>query len=216
MFIYLGYGHNFYLNGFAKSSRNPAEKRIVIKASVQLCYTQDDAFNNPALLGRIENLNKSIEVFGKTAGPTYSVSNNSRYGSSTQTYTSRTLDIAYAQDEWAVMPRLAIASNPYLHGIRWELAIGYNIPLAESGGLFLYQDDGNGNSKGIAGKFSLSQPTLTFNYNNQPTPSAPYRFSNYYIGFTLSPTHWRHRPARPPSAHPLFGRRRDQTPKTSS
>jgi hypothetical protein len=199
----VNYGYHFYLNGFGRHERNPAEKTFVISPSLQLSYVEDGAYNDPAKLGSIDNVNKTISAFGRTSGPEFSITTHSRYGSYTKTYATRTLDIGYGQEELSLMPRISISNNPYLHRYRCEVVVGYNIPWLEKGSIFLYQNDGNGNRQGFGDKLSLRQPGLTVTYDNQPIRSAPYRFPNYYLGFILSPTHWRHRrtkPSKPPVA----------------
>jgi hypothetical protein len=208
--LFAGYGYTFYVNGFGDRSRRPEQKAFLIKPSLALSYTQDNGFNDPARMGTIDNSDKTILLFGQTASPSYSITTSyGRSGTSTTTYSAKTLDISYAQYELAVMPKITITSNPYLNGIRWALTIGYNIPLNERGRIQLLQDDGDGNQKAISSPIPLSDGRLLATYNNQPITAAPYRFSNYFLSLEISAVHFKYRkfkPGRPNRG--LFGRRR--------
>jgi hypothetical protein len=193
----LGYGYNFYLDGF-HHSQTIEGKSFVIKPSISIAYTVDNGSNSGASLGSIDNQDKTITVFGKTANPTFDVTTTTDDGngnttSSTDTYDARNLNVAYVERELSLVPKIAISNNQYKKGVHWQLEFGYNIPVHELGGFSLTQDDGNGNTNNIAGLIDIYQHGVQATYNGRPVSASPFHFSGPYLEFTLSIPIYKHR-----------------------
>ena len=185
-----GYGRNFYLDGFKHSSTIEG-KAWVIKPSLSISYTRDNGDNSDAILGSINNTGKTINVLGQVANPTFDVTTTStdddgNSTSTTSTYNASSLNIAYVQREFALMPKLTISNNPFKKGPHLELTLGYNIPLHERGGISLLQDAGNNNLHYVSHLVDLNHEGITATYNGRRITGAPFVFSGFYLNFTLS------------------------------
>lgn len=194
----IGYGYNFYLNG---RHTNPTEgKGFVIKPSISLSLTYDAGDNRDAGLGKLDNNNKSINAFGKSSGSNFSVTTVDYIFAdittgSTHTYNTKTLDVGYLQHEFSLMPRISISNNQYskCKGPHWELSVGYNIPIADWGGIAFTQDDGNSHNNALDGSVGVGHSGLTTTYNGRPVTSTPFRFSGLSFNFALSLLAFRHK-----------------------
>jgi hypothetical protein len=187
--IFLGYGHNFYL-GF-KSSQSPEDKALVIKPSLSFSYSRYDGGNSNAHLGSIDNTGHSIDVLGHTAGQTFDVQNPADPNdpgsvATTTTEGATSLDFAYVQREWALLPQLSITSNQYKKGPHWEFTVGYNLPIGEQGGIAINQSGDGGDNNTVAGLVDLNHEGIETSYNGRPVSSAPFHFSGLFWNISLS------------------------------
>jgi hypothetical protein len=189
----IGYGYSWYLNGFGEHEKNMADRRFVLRASINV-FVNDDI--SGVSLGNIDNKNRTIQVLGVTAKPTYTQDETDDDGNDyTETDSAHNLKIFYKQYEGALMPKISIGSNPYRHATlskdgtylqgrytNWELSLGYNIPFSDEGEIILRQDS---NPDNPIGTFQLNTHGLTYMYNGKPTIFAPFRFSGLYVSFAL-------------------------------
>ena len=125
----IGYGYNFYLDGFNHHAEEAEQKTFVLKPSISVAWTQDNGSNGDASLGSIDNEGRTIRALGKEADPTFDITDSydDGYGNTTTTtttYDAKSLDIAYVQHELALMPKLGISNNQYKRGLHWELSVG--------------------------------------------------------------------------------------------
>lgn len=175
-----GWGHLWYFDP-GRKAEGFRSKRWVIKASLNLNYTTDRENGKRAVLGSIDNLDKTIFALGLASGPSFTIS--TRAG--TTTYKTSRLNISYSQRELALLPKIGFAKNPY-HGFRrWELNLGYNLPLIDRPGIYLDQAATDGTRKGLADAVTIHHPGIVASYNGRPIGSAPFGFGGPYIQFAL-------------------------------
>jgi len=171
-----GYGFIWYAD--TRRTREPEDKRMAIKVSLNLNYSADAAGSGDALLGSIDNANKTIYLLGHEADPTFTTGGGR---SPTVTNNAKTLNVSYSQRELSLLPRVSIANNPYRSGGRWELLFGYNFPLTDRGGIYLKQEADQGH-KGVSPAVNINNPAISASYNGRPVHRAPYRFGGVYAG----------------------------------
>jgi hypothetical protein len=182
-----GYGRVWYLNGCRPHNTKPQLKTFILKAMLNLSYYIDEGDHGVALLGRIDNANQTLNILGHQAGPTYNIS-ASRYGPG-GTYNAKNLDLSYGQSHWSLIPAIALSTNPFRHRTTFELDLGYVLPFANRGGVYLTQDDGSVTSHNInyiGGEASLKNTAITATFNGKPIRSAPYRLGGPYAAFKIN------------------------------
>ena len=197
--ISTGYGFLWYFNGLGEHEKNVVNKRFVFKASVNVVW---DLYSGSALLGTIDNANKTINILGYKANPTFDVASTDGDGNiETDTYSAQNLDILYTHTEWSLLPKISIGNNPYKSSksrntdnsfdhkkakLLWDLSIGYNIPFYYKEGILLRQDDDNDNSEKVNNSLiSLKTPSVNFMYNGKRTTSTPLRFSGLFVSLSF-------------------------------
>jgi hypothetical protein len=180
----LGYGRNYYLGGH---SNEPEQKALVLKPSINLCWTADPGKNADANLGTIDNAGNTIQALGYTANPSYTV-NNTTYDingdpvTTTSTNDANTLEVTWEERAFSIVPKLTLSNNQYRKGLHWELTMGYNLPLYERGGISLNQDGSNS----VASLIGLNNPGITATYNGSLVTSSPFHFSGFYLSFAFN------------------------------
>jgi hypothetical protein len=185
--ITAGYGFNWQLNAPGEHKRDPAKKALVLKAMLNLFYSWERGANGSALIGRIDNTGKVLQVLGYTADSVWTVnpSKNSNGG----TYKAKNLDLAYGERELALLPKIILATNPYRYTGLFQLEIGYMLPLTTGGGIYIWQDDGSysgaGHQNFVGGPVRLDHPGLKVTYNGAVVRSAPYRLNGLYVALSV-------------------------------
>jgi hypothetical protein len=182
-----GYGVNWYLNAGRHRSQEPAKKALVLRAGLGLLYNWDNGGNRSTRLGVIDNMDKTIHILGRDAGPTFTI-RSSRYDPG-GTFQSKNLTLYYAQREFSLLPQIVLANNPFLHRGRIELTVGYVLPLADRAGIAFEQEDGeSGDAKKIlwVPPTNITNSAITATFNNKVIRSAPYRFGGLYTSFTVA------------------------------
>jgi hypothetical protein len=191
-----GYGYSWYLNGLSEHEQNMAERRLVLRASLNFMINSNSISGGK--LGSINNSNQTIQFLGYTANPKYSNTSTDDDGNvDTFTFTVKHLNVLYRQLETSLLPKISIGSNPYYHAtlskdgthmrgraINWELALGYNIPFYDNEKIYVVQYK-NFIARNPVAKLPLNTSGLTFLYNGKPATSAPFRFSGLYLSFTF-------------------------------
>lgn len=184
-YLTTGYGVIWYADPWRRG-RPFERKRWAIKASLNLTYSTDGPGSSSAVLGSIDNYNKTIDLLGEEADPTFKTGGETtRYGTTpVKIHTVRTLRVSYSQRELSLLPRLSLALNPYRGYGRYELILGYAIPVIERGGLYLQQvaDDA---SKGISGAVNINDSDILASYDHRPIRSTPYHFNGVFAGILL-------------------------------
>lgn len=170
----LGYGRSFYFNRHFAERKSIISNSVVIKTFIRISYTNYKGYGDgsPFYFGNIDNTNKYIDVLGNIAAPTYSSS-----GRYVHTYDAKTLDVIFAQNEWAVIPGISISSNPYKHYFFLELEMGYNLVLHELGAIILTQDNFN-----KIKTLSLRDSRISVIYNNARVKATPYIIDGLCLG----------------------------------
>ena len=179
-----GYGFNWYLNRRKEHYRDPRKKAFVVKTALNVVYSWDRGGDDAGRLGRIDNAAKTVQVLGVGAGPSFTIP-GSRYSSS-QTYQSEYLNLSYAQREFSLLPRIILSTNPYRYDPRFELAIGYAIPLAERGAIFFAQDDGHSHKQTLEKSVNIDDPAITAVYDGRIIRSVPYRLGGPYLSLAMT------------------------------
>jgi len=190
-----GYGFLWYFNGLGEHEKNIVNKRFMFKASINIAWNQ---YGGLTSLGTIDNSNRTINLLGHTAPPTFDITTTDDNGNSeTDTYTAKNLNVYYKQTDWLLMPKISIGNNPYRgkwskrypstkQKILWDFSLGYNIPIINKGGIQLVQDDGKGDTQNLINSLiSLKTPNATFLYNGKQITSSPFRLSSLYISFSI-------------------------------
>lgn len=192
-YIYAGYGRNFYFD-LSSRQQNAAEDRMfVIKPSINVAVTEyahaEKQENDDNYLGSIDNENETISLLGHISGPTFSYKSNWTNWPyiTTTTSDSKSLDLYYAQIDWVIIPEITLSDNPYKHLFRWELNMGYHIPVHENGGIQIFQNGWNKMKPGING---LAENGAVTTFNQQLITASPYKLTGFFlsatIGFNLS------------------------------
>jgi hypothetical protein len=180
-YLTAGYGGLWYIDPWRRG-RPFNNKRWVIKASLNLTYTADGPNSNSAVLGSIDNYNKTVDLLGEVAGPTFTTGGGTGRGSTPRkTYIVQTLRVSYSQRELSLLPRISVALNPYSEYVRWELIAGYSIPVIERGGLY-FQQVAAGQSKGISSAVNINNSDISASYDHQTIRSTPYHFGGLFVG----------------------------------
>jgi hypothetical protein len=182
----VGAGLNWYPHDRRQSNR---EKGLFLfQTGVNVVWNLDDGGHRDAILGGVDNTNDTVRVLGITAGPTFTLP-ATRY-SSAQTETSKHADIAYAQNEVAIMPMISIA-NHFLSSshVSFRVDIGYSIPVKDDGFIYIEQDDGDLPGKGSVEQAGdavpLGNPAVSAKYNGVPIRKAPYRLKGMFVAVSV-------------------------------
>ena len=179
-----GYGFNWYLNRRKEHYRDPRKKAFVVKTALNVVYSWDEGGDDAGRLGRIDNAAKTVQVLGVGADPSFTIP-GSRYRSP-QTYQAKYLNLSYAQREFSLLPTIILSTNPYRYDPRFELAIGYAIPLAERGAIFFAQDDGHSHKQALGTPVNIGNAAITATYNGKIIRAAPYRFGGPYLSLAMT------------------------------
>jgi hypothetical protein len=180
--VSIGYGYSWYFNRWGEHKKSIIDNRFVFRASLNLSYALTGGDGGQTVLGNINTTNNTIKALGliiKSPDTTYYKSSNGQTKSSISY--SKNLMISYYQRELSLLPKITIGNNPYRnplifknkkHGgmilrsmaIRWELSLGYNIPVYDWGGIQLAQNNGHvSDTKDLKGSpISLKTQGLTF------------------------------------------------------
>lgn len=175
-----GAGTNFYILPVHKHGEEISDKALVIKASCSVMYAGLNDYQSKDVLGSIDNENKTINAFGKSGGPVFTISG--RYGKTT--YNVNTMNVAFYQNQLNIVPELSISTNPYRHSWITMLSFGYMLPVSRSGGVFLFQKGGSKDN--VVADVSFSNKTLTAFYNDRKVTATPYRFPGFCVTLSLS------------------------------
>lgn len=181
-----GYGRIWFLNGFRHHYTKPQQKTFSLKTSLHFVYTSDMGVHGVALLGRIDNTNQTLNILGNQAGPTFNIP-SSRSGPG-GTYNAQNLDLSYAQSQLSIVPEVALCTNPFRHLVTFEVDLGYALPFANWGGIYLAQDDGSINSHNIhyvGGPVSFRNAAITATFNGNPIRYVPYRLGGPFAAFKI-------------------------------
>jgi hypothetical protein len=179
-FIALTYGRNFYLNIFGQHTHDPLQRSFVLKPSLQLLY---NSYNNN--IGSLDNLNKYLYIGSYTSGPTFDqTESDGDFSSTTNTYSTQNLSIAYLQRDFLITPQIAFGNNQYKHIFHWEIIAGAYFSLTEAIGVkFTQQASGDHNQASGFYQVGTNNIGATFNGKNITTP--PFRLSGFKIGFNI-------------------------------
>jgi hypothetical protein len=180
-FSALGYGRNFYVDLFGKHTKDPLQRNFVFRPSLHIAYY---SFNNT--IGSLDNLNKYIYIGSYTSGPTFTEStfDGDNLTSTSTTYTTQSLTIAYLQRSCVLTPQVAFGNNQYKHLFHWEIIAGAYLSVAEAIGVkFTQEASGDYNQSSGFYTIGINPIKATFNGNNITT--TPFRFSGFKIGFNI-------------------------------
>jgi len=185
-YLTAGYGLIWFADPLRGSRRRFEDRRWGIKASLNLTYSADGPGTSSAVFGTIDNYHKTIYLLGEEADPTYTTGDGTRRYPY-KTHIAHTLRVSYSQRELSLLPRISFAANPY-HGHgheRYELIVGYTIPVIERGGLY-FQQVADGDPKGISNAVNLNNEGIVASYDHRPIRSTPYHFGGLFTGILLS------------------------------
>lgn len=177
----VGYGYNFHWFPGNSYLTRSSKRHFTITPALNFVYNSDKS-NHTALLGTIDNTGATVHVLGSNVGPAFTV----YYRSGATTYAAKNLNLYYGQDEVSLLPRVILASSTFKYKLVWELSIGYNIALFDSGAINMQQDDGNGHSNDAGNTVSLKNKDIYLSFNNRRTSDAPYHFSGLYLSFGMA------------------------------
>jgi hypothetical protein len=181
-FISFGYGKNIHVSMFQKrQTRLPDEGNFVIKPSLHIGYNN---FNTQ--IGSFNNLNKYNVIGSYASGPTFTESNinTDNFTSSTSTYTTQSLTIAYLQRSCVLSAQVAFGNNPYKHIFHWEIVAGAYLSATEAIGVKFVQQASDGNSKS-SDFYAIGTNGTSATFNGAETNKVPYLFSGFKIGFNV-------------------------------
>jgi hypothetical protein len=178
-----GYGRNFFLSGWRHHQAGPSKRPFVIKVTVNLLYDWDLGANAAGTFGSIDNTSKIIHLMGLSIDSVFT-SHGGRYS---ETYPAKDCGFHFAQRELALMPRIILSNSPFVSKARFELILGYTIPLVDRGGIYITQDTKESNySQGVCRPLDLAHYGATVVYNNEVIGKTPFRFGGFFLGCAFS------------------------------
>ena len=195
--ISAGYGYNFYFNRI-KYNDNEKEGRynlnrlkqnqseVMFKLSLNLVYNNFSGSGTDNL-GNIDNENQTINILGIESDPTFTTEEKeSKYSKpKTVVHEAKSIDIGYDQNDWLIMPRIGISSNPMKHIFHWEFDLSYNFPFSEKEGLSLSRNDELSESDQLSGLISVKKGIYTTTLKNKIITTNPYKFYDFSMGLTI-------------------------------
>ncbi len=182
-----GYGRNFYFDYPGKDKRSIYDRSLVLKASVSaglINYTHAPG-KGAYHLGTINNYNDTINLQGMSSGPTYQIGGSDDVSTTTETDSTRSLDIYYVQREFVIIPRISISNNHYKHLLHWEFSVSYNIPFSDESGIKFMQNNEEPLDGLNISPINSSTNHIIASYNGKTITSAPYRFSGIMFGASV-------------------------------